>query len=117
MATAALPLLGAEAGTLLGSFFGGPSPAEKQAQALTANIGKWATTAGESDISKSQNFWSAILSGDATKIATVLGPEMSAFNRQGNSGSRLPRSLARARAGRRARCRRLMTALSRVFGA
>lgn len=84
MAAAALPLLGAEAGSLFGGIFGGgPSPEQKALAGLTANIGRFGTSAGEADISKSQNFWSAILSGDPTKIATVLGPEMSTFNRQG----------------------------------
>lgn len=84
MAAAAMPLIGLAGGSLLGGIFaGGASPEEKAMYGATANIGRFGTSAGEADISKSQDFWSAILSGDATKIATVLGPEMSAFNRQG----------------------------------
>lgn len=67
------------------SFFGigeGPSSAEQSMYGQTAGIGRFGTSAGESDILKSQNFWSAIMSGDPTKIATVLGPQMSAVNKQ-----------------------------------
>lgn len=82
-AAALLPLIGAAAGSSLGAIIGGgPSPEQKAMYGATANIGRFGTSVGEADISKSQNFWSAILSGDATKIATVLGPEMSAMNKQ-----------------------------------
>lgn len=67
------------------SLFGigmGPTGEEKAMYGQVAGIGRFGTSAGEADISKAQNFWSSILSGDPTKIATVLGPEMSAVNRQ-----------------------------------
>lgn len=83
-AAAFLPLLGAAAGSSLGAIIGGgPSRQQKEMYGQVANIGRFGTSAGEADIGKSQDFWSAILSGDPTRIATVLGPEMSAINRQG----------------------------------
>lgn len=82
-AAALLPLIGAAAGSSLGAIIGGgPSAEQKAMYGATANIGRFGTSAGEADIGKSQNFWSAILSGDPTKIATVLGPEMTAVNKQ-----------------------------------
>lgn len=60
----------------------GPSGQEQQMYGLTGDIGRFGTSQGQSDILKSQTFWSAIMSGDPTQIAKVLGPEMSTINRQ-----------------------------------
>jgi hypothetical protein len=61
----------------------GPSGAEKADAGLLGNAATFGTGQGESDILKAQNFWSSILSGDMSKISQVLGPEMSAVNKQG----------------------------------
>lgn len=37
----------------------------------------FATNLGESDVSKASNFFNSLLSGDSTKIATVLSPQIS----------------------------------------
>lgn len=60
----------------------GSTPQESQMYGLTGEIGRFGTSQGENDILQSQNFWSAIMSGDPQKIATVLGPQMSTINRQ-----------------------------------
>lgn len=67
-------------------FFGiglGPSSQEKQQYGALANIGNFGTSQGEGDISASDNFFKAILSGDPTKISQVLGPSISAANKSG----------------------------------
>lgn len=67
-------------------FFGigiGPSDAEKQEAGATRNLASFATSQGEANILASDNFWRSILSGDPTQISKVLGPEMTAINRQG----------------------------------
>lgn len=66
-------------------FFGigqGPSREEKQQYGLLSDIGGFGSRQGKSDIMKSQDFWSSILSGDMTKIASVLAPEISSINQQ-----------------------------------
>lgn len=71
---------------LVPAFFGigqGPSSAEKGEFNLLSSIGQFGTRQGEGDITKAQNFWSALLSGDMSKISQVLGPEISAINKQG----------------------------------
>lgn len=60
----------------------GPSGAQGQDVGLLGNVATFGTSQGEADIGKAQNFWSAILSGDMSKISTVLGPQMSAINKQ-----------------------------------
>jgi len=71
------------AGTV--SFFGvgmGPSGEEKQAYGEMSNLGKFGIGHGEKDISQAENFWSSILSGDPSQISKVLGPQISAVNKQ-----------------------------------
>jgi hypothetical protein len=66
-------------------FFGiglGPSKQEKSEFGALGNLANFATSTGESDISSADNFWKAILSGDSSKIAQVLGPQTSAINKQ-----------------------------------
>jgi len=67
-------------------FFGigmGPSRQEQDQYGLLSGAGKFGIGTGESDVLKASNFWSAILSGDMSKISGVLGPELSAINKQG----------------------------------
>ncbi len=67
-------------------FFGigeGPSGNENREFGATAGIGNFGTSLGEKDLTSSSNFWQSILSGDPSKISTVLGPEFSAINKQG----------------------------------
>src|SRR5437016_12122002 len=71
------------AGTV--SFFGigmGPSGAEKQQYGIMSNLENFGISRGEKDITQAQDFWSAILSGDPSQISKVLGPEISAVNKQ-----------------------------------
>ena len=66
-------------------FFGigqGPSGAEKQQYGIMSNLENFGISRGEKDITQAQDFWSAILSGDPTQISKVLGPEISAVNKQ-----------------------------------
>lgn len=68
------------------SFFGigeGPNSQEKQQYGVLSSDASIASRYGLTDISKAQDFWSAILSGDPTKINQVLGPEVSSINKQG----------------------------------
>lgn len=67
-------------------FFGigqGPNPAEYQAENALLGAGTFGIGEGEGDILASDNFWKAILSGDPGQISKVLGPQMSAINKQG----------------------------------
>ena len=67
-------------------FFGigeGPSNQEKTQYGKVANIGDFGTSQGEKDILQSDAFWSTLLSGDPSKTAQVLGPQISAINKQG----------------------------------
>jgi hypothetical protein len=66
-------------------FFGigyGPSPGQNQTATDLTGIGSGATSAGFSDTSQASDFWSAILSGDMSKISSVLGPEFGAIQSQ-----------------------------------
>jgi hypothetical protein len=67
-------------------FFGigmGPSSQEKTQYGDVAGAANFGTSQGEGDILQAQNFWSSILSGDMSKISSVLGPQISAINKQG----------------------------------
>lgn len=67
-------------------FFGigmGPTKEEKGQYGDIAGIGDFGTSEGKKDTLASDNFWHSILSGDPGKIATVLGPEISGINKQG----------------------------------
>lgn len=67
-------------------FFGigmGPTKEEKSQYGDIAGIGDFGTSEGKKDTLASDNFWHSILSGDPSKIATVLGPEISGINKQG----------------------------------
>jgi hypothetical protein len=70
---------------LFPSFFGigfGPSGQEESAYGATMGAGNFGVSLGEQDLSSASNFWNSILSGDPTKISQVLGPAMSAANKQ-----------------------------------
>jgi hypothetical protein len=66
----------------------GPSSGEKSAQGLLAGLGSFAGGEGKSDILTADKFWSSILSGDPSKISSVLGPEISAINKQGQQSKK-----------------------------
>lgn len=66
-------------------FFGigmGPSKEEKQQEGLLSGIGGFGSSHGQKDVMSSENFWSAILSGDMGQIAKVLSPQISTINKQ-----------------------------------
>ncbi len=66
-------------------FFGigqGPTSEEKQQYRSLAGAANFATGQGEGDILSADNFWKAILSGDPSKISTVLGPLTSGINKR-----------------------------------
>ena len=46
------------------------------------NLANFATSTGEKQILEADKFWSAIMSGDPTQLAKVLGPQMSGINRR-----------------------------------
>ena len=71
---------------LMPSFFGigqGPSRQENQEFGALANIGNFATSTGEGDISTASDFWKGIVSGDQTALSKLLGPEFSAISQRG----------------------------------
>ena len=61
-----------------GSLFGGSNPTLNSDMKQFGQIGSFATNLGESDMSKSSNYWSSLLSGDASKSAKALAPQISA---------------------------------------
>lgn len=68
------------------SFFGlgeGPSQGEYQQYGAVGNIGNFATSTGEADISTASDFWRSILSGDQSQLSRVLGPEFSNISKRG----------------------------------
>jgi len=67
-------------------FFGigqGPTKEEKNQYGEIGALSNFGTSQGESAISTSNDFWKAILSGDPSSISRVLGPQLSAINKQG----------------------------------
>lgn len=67
---------------------GGPSNEEKSQYADEAGLANFATSEGEGDILASDKFWKSILAGDTASISKVLGPEMSAVNKQGQQAKK-----------------------------
>lgn len=68
------------------SFFGigeGPSSSEYNQYGAVGNIGNFATSTGESDISTASDFWRSIISGDPNQLSRVLGPEYSNISKRG----------------------------------
>ena len=66
-----------------GSLFGGSNPTLNKDMAQFGQIGGFATGLGESDTSQASNFYSSLLSGDQSKQAKVLGPEINAIKSRG----------------------------------
>jgi hypothetical protein len=62
-----------------GSLFGGSNPTLNQNIGQFGQIGGFATGLGESNLSQGSNFMSSILSGDQSKIAKTLGPQIGAI--------------------------------------
>jgi hypothetical protein len=61
----------------------GPSSQEQQEYGLLSSIGSYSANKGESATSASTDFWQGILSGDPTKMMQLLGPQVSAAQKQG----------------------------------
>jgi hypothetical protein len=59
------------------SLFGGSNPTLNKDMAQFGQIGGFATGLGESNLSQASNFYSSLLSGDPSKQAKVLAPEIS----------------------------------------
>lgn len=64
----------------------GASGDEKQQYKALTSASEFATGAGESDISKSTDFMSSILSGDSSKISQALAPQISAAKTRAQEG-------------------------------
>lgn len=67
-------------------FFGigdAPTSEEKGLLRGATSAAKFGIGEGEGDIKLADNFWKSILSGDPSKIASVLGPQTSAINKEG----------------------------------
>jgi hypothetical protein len=65
-------------GGFFGALFGGSNPGLNQGIAKTSQIGDFATSLGESNLTAGTNFDKAIVSGDATKTMQALAPIVSA---------------------------------------
>jgi hypothetical protein len=65
------------------SLFGGQNPTLNQDIAQFGQIGGFATNLGESNLSQASQFWSSLLSGDQSKIAKTLTPEINTIQQQG----------------------------------
>jgi hypothetical protein len=65
-----------------GSLFGGQNKTLSSDMNNFGQIGGFATGLGESNLSKASGFFSNILSGDPSKIAKSLGPEISSIQTQ-----------------------------------
>jgi len=61
-----------------GSLFGGSNPTLNSDIKQFGQIGSFATNLGESSMTKSKDYWSSLLSGDASKSAKALAPQISA---------------------------------------
>ena len=66
-----------------GSLFGGSNPTLNRDMAQFGQIGNFATGLGEGNLSQASNFYSSLLSGDPSKQAQVLAPEIGAIQQQG----------------------------------
>lgn len=65
------------------SLFGGQNKTLNQDIGQFGQIGGFATGLGESNLSQASNFWSSLLSGDQSKQAKVLAPEINTIQQQG----------------------------------
>ncbi len=66
-----------------GSLFGGSNPTLSKDINQFGQIGGFATGLGENNLSQASNFWSSILSGDPSKTAKTLAPQISSIQQQG----------------------------------
>lgn len=66
-----------------GSLFGGSNPTLNQDIGQFGQIGGFATGLGEGNLSQASNFWSSLLSGDPSKQAQALAPEIGTIQQQG----------------------------------
>jgi len=64
--------------SFFGSLFGGSNPTLNTAIGQTGQIGANAAGQGQNYLNQSGNFFSSILSGDASKVASALAPQISA---------------------------------------
>jgi hypothetical protein len=64
------------------SLFGGSNPTLNKDISQFGQIGGFATGLGEKNLTQASNFYSSLLSGDPSKIAKVLGPEISGQQQQ-----------------------------------
>ncbi len=64
------------------SLFGGSNPTLSKDINQFGQIGGYATGLGEQNLSQASNFMSSILSGDQSKIAKSLGPQISSIQQQ-----------------------------------
>lgn len=72
-------------------FFGigeGPSSQEKDQFGSLGALANFGTSEGEKNTLSSDDFFRSILSGDSSKIGQVLGPEISAVNKQGQQAKK-----------------------------
>jgi hypothetical protein len=65
------------------SLFGGSNPTLSKDISQFGQIGGFATGLGEKNLTQASNFWSSILSGDPSKTAKTLAPQISSIQQQG----------------------------------
>lgn len=64
------------------SLFGGSNSDLNNGIKQTAQIGQYASGLGESDTTSASNFYSSLLSGDASKVAKTLAPQIGEIQSQ-----------------------------------
>jgi hypothetical protein len=69
-------------GAFLSSIFGGQSPGLKQATNTAGSISNFANNTGEGAITDASQYYKNILSGDPSKIAESIAPEIQAGQQQ-----------------------------------
>jgi hypothetical protein len=65
------------------SIFGGSNPTLNQTMKQAGDTSDWATGQGKGLTTGAGNFFSTLMSGDPKKIASVLAPQISATQKQG----------------------------------
>lgn len=68
--------------SFFGSLFGGSNPTLNKDINQFGSIGGFATGLGENNLSQSSQFFSSILSGDPSKTAKALAPQISSIQQQ-----------------------------------
>ena len=76
-----------------GSLFGGQNKTLNSDMNQFGQIGGFATGLGESNLSQASNFYSSLLSGDPSKQAKALGPEIGAIQQQGQQAKKPRRAV------------------------